>query len=249
VRDTVIRTYYPVPVQDLASGPSGKKVYCACPDSLNVYETGNDTLVAAIPWESAGNIFLCVPGVEKVYCSRDGTNQVLVVDARADSIITRIPTPWPRALAYDRPTGLVYCARPEAGEVMLIDSRTDSIVDSLSPCTRPESFTMSPAHGRVYVGNGGNSFIPVIRSALPGVGSSTSIVPSERIPCARIVAREMPLVVAGRSALLDPTGRKVLDLKPGANDVRHLAPGVYFVREASGVKREASSVRKVVLTE
>ncbi len=40
-------------------------------------------------------------------------------------------------------------------------------------------------------------------------------------------------VSGGRSAvsgrLLDITGRKVLDLHPGANDVRRLAPGVYFV--------------------
>ena len=31
--------------------------------------------------------------------------------------------------------------------------------------------------------------------------------------------------------LLGISGRKVLDLHPGANDVRRLAPGVYFVRE------------------
>ncbi len=50
------------------------------------------------------------------------------------------------------------------------------------------------------------------------------------------------------SYLLDISGRKVLDLKPGANDVRALAPGVYFMREASGVECEASSVTKVVVT-
>lgn len=44
------------------------------------------------------------------------------------------------------------------------------------------------------------------------------------------------------------SGRKVLDLKPGPNDVRALAPGVYFVREASGVERKASGVMKVVIT-
>jgi len=33
------------------------------------------------------------------------------------------------------------------------------------------------------------------------------------------------------ASLLDITGRKVLELQPGDNDVRHLAPGVYFVRE------------------
>jgi hypothetical protein len=34
-------------------------------------------------------------------------------------------------------------------------------------------------------------------------------------------------------SLLDPSGRKVMDLSPGLNDVSHLAPGVYFVRRAS----------------
>jgi hypothetical protein len=48
--------------------------------------------------------------------------------------------------------------------------------------------------------------------------------------------------------LLDISGRKVMDLKPGQNDVRAMAPGVYFVRGASGVKHEASSVTKVVVT-
>ena len=50
-----------------------------------------------------------------------------------------------------------------------------------------------------------------------------------------------------RGELLDIAGRKVLDLKPGANDVSCLAPGVYFVR---AVSREPSAVscRRVVLT-
>jgi len=51
------------------------------------------------------------------------------------------------------------------------------------------------------------------------------------------------------SVLLDIGGRKVLDLQPGANDVRALAPGVYFVRsEPSAVSREPSAVTKVVVT-
>lgn len=45
------------------------------------------------------------------------------------------------------------------------------------------------------------------------------------------------------SCLLDAAGRKVLDLKPGANDVSRLAPGVYFIREA-----KAQAIRKVVVT-
>jgi hypothetical protein len=42
---------------------------------------------------------------------------------------------------------------------------------------------------------------------------------------------------SGPNRLLDITGRKVLDLLPGANDVRSLAPGVYFVCQASSVSK------------
>jgi hypothetical protein len=48
-------------------------------------------------------------------------------------------------------------------------------------------------------------------------------------------------------SLLDISGRRVLDLCPGANDVSGLAPGVYLVRQASGAGREASSIRKVII--
>jgi hypothetical protein len=44
------------------------------------------------------------------------------------------------------------------------------------------------------------------------------------------------------ASLLDVSGRKVLTLRPGANDVGRLSPGVYFVRE------EQRATRKVVLT-
>ena len=49
-----------------------------------------------------------------------------------------------------------------------------------------------------------------------------------------------------KTVLLDISGRKVLDLKPGPNDVSGLAPGVYFVRAASR-RSSAASCRKVVV--
>ncbi|HDQ99942.1 MAG TPA: hypothetical protein ENN51_06635 [candidate division WOR-3 bacterium] len=48
--------------------------------------------------------------------------------------------------------------------------------------------------------------------------------------------------------LLNATGRRVMDLQPGENDVRHLAPGVYFIR-AEGPRGQGfkGSSRKVVI--
>lgn len=55
---------------------------------------------------------------------------------------------------------------------------------------------------------------------------------------------------AAGACLSDISGRKAMELRPGANDVRHLAPGVYFLlRERSASSEEYSgSVQKVVIT-
>ena len=45
------------------------------------------------------------------------------------------------------------------------------------------------------------------------------------------------------ATLLDASGRAVMPLRPGANDISALSPGVYFVRE-----EQTQSVRKVVVT-
>jgi len=50
------------------------------------------------------------------------------------------------------------------------------------------------------------------------------------------------------ASLLDITGRIVFDLRPGANDMRALAPGVYFVRSGpSALSRQPSAITRVVV--
>jgi hypothetical protein len=77
------------------------------------------------------------------------------------------------------------------------------------------------------------------------------------VPEPTIVGGMLWLPVGADAVLLDVTGRKVMDL-PGAfasgasgagrhHDIRHLAPGVYFVRSAESGERSAVSVRKVVI--
>ncbi len=50
------------------------------------------------------------------------------------------------------------------------------------------------------------------------------------------------------AVLLDAAGRRVMSLVPGPNDVRHLPPGVYFVRWLSAANREPSATSRVVIT-
>jgi len=50
------------------------------------------------------------------------------------------------------------------------------------------------------------------------------------------------------SSLFSLAGQKVMELQSGPNDVSRLAPGIYFVRSASGVMRQAFGVTKVLVT-
>jgi hypothetical protein len=59
------------------------------------------------------------------------------------------------------------------------------------------------------------------------------------------VRKNMLLAGGGGAELLDITGRKVMDLQAGLNDIRRIAPGVYFLRSADSGKR--SAVTKVVI--
>jgi photosystem II stability/assembly factor-like uncharacterized protein len=49
------------------------------------------------------------------------------------------------------------------------------------------------------------------------------------------------------SVLLDISGRKVMELKSGTNDIRNLIPGVYFIREPSTIKGKIANVRKTII--
>ena len=95
-----------------------------------------------------------------------------------------------------------------------------------------------------------------IGDTMPGVAESHKMQPSSCNLGASMVRGVLVLGAAGsrqqtadRAELLDVSGRQVMNLRPGANDVRALAPGVYFVREG-GVSREqgGAGIRKVVAT-
>jgi hypothetical protein len=86
-----------------------------------------------------------------------------------------------------------------------------------------------------------------IGDTVSGVAEGCKPQASSRKPAATIVRGVLNLQSAVYSlqsevALLDAAGRKVLDLEPGANDVRALAPGVYFIRMGLG------KTQKVVVT-
>jgi DNA-binding beta-propeller fold protein YncE len=112
-----------------------------------------------------------------------------------------------------------------------------------------------PRLNKLY--SGGNSMMRAVAE-----GQSTV---RNRQPTATLARGELRLPGRQDADLLDIAGRKVMDLEPGDNDIRHLAPGVYFVITPSSypsppegermkergvrsaVSGKLSAVRKVVI--
>ncbi len=91
--------------------------------------------------------------------------------------------------------------------------------------------------------------VPALFRFADQVGLEEGPVPSIALPGPAATFAQGVLLLQGRAPaiLLDITGRKIAELHPGPNDIRHLSPGVYFVCPAPGVKRNASSVHKVII--
>jgi hypothetical protein len=95
--------------------------------------------------------------------------------------------------------------------------------------------------------------VRVVGGEAPSVGVAERPAPDAQCPTPgvtivrgvlRIVDRRQK--TGYRRELLDAAGRKVMELRPGANDVSGLAPGVYFVREVAG-SSEQVVVKKVLI--
>jgi hypothetical protein len=98
-----------------------------------------------------------------------------------------------------------------------------------------------------YVTDSGARELRIIHYYGSSPGTEETQPARTRAPHLRPTLAGRMLALGGQALaeLHDISGRRVMDLRPGANDVRGLAPGVYFVREAQA---QAQAVRKVVVT-
>ena len=229
-----------------------KKIYMIGWDSAAaVLNAATYSMVASIPWVSG-----MASGINetdnKVYSVwRELAPYVFVVDAKADtvtSIITSILNPM--SVTHDVLNDKVYIpSGMQPGSVFVLDGPTDSILGSIPVLGHvPYCAVWNPKDGRVYVSNQFSGSVSVIRdTVVPGVQDMAAV---PRRYGGGTLTRQINLPAGMlRADVFDISGRRVARLGPGAGDAGRLSPGVYFVREASGLNPAASSVRKVVLTE
>jgi len=255
----------PVPPIDYATvcwNQNHNKVYVGDPDcdSVAVVDCAGDTVLRKvhIPFGTWGlhSDSVC----DKVYGVESWPGGLQIIRASTDTFCQSLSAGYLSALldnGKQGPANRLYCASPNAGEVAVVAGyKTDSILRRITVEDDPAALAWNPTYSRVYVSNHGSSSISVIRDTIGvGVEEGQPLAPSHK-PQATVVRGVLNLGVDSRqqtgyrAELLDAAGRRVMSLKAGANDVRALAPGVYFVRQqgSRGQGFEDSRVAKVVVT-
>ncbi len=255
----------------------------ACPADRRIYTGGATTSIRSVNMDKPAEVctlhgripyavrvsFVNTPHSHKVYCGVaypshwPGSSHMFIIDTRTNVLVDSF---WVGQMisdmCLDHTGNFVYCASMADSALLVIDVRGDSAVATVrlppSMAAEKNSLVLNRVTNRIYVAQYDyyryGDVIPVIRdSMLVGLEELASEKRALGIgPTA--IRRGTPMRIWVASELWDATGRRVAVLSVGLNDISHLAPGVYFVREAHAqaqaqVGSRPRVARKIVLTE
>jgi hypothetical protein len=133
----------------------------------------------------------------------------------------------------------MYCRTNDGGVYIYAGT---SFVRALGTQGFGGGFAWNERDNRMYAACDKDSRIAVICDVGGGIEEGPVLLSGGHKPLTTITRGMLFLSEVSRSkpqvaSLLDVSGRRVLSLRPGANDVRALAPGVHFVRQESGAER------------
>jgi YVTN family beta-propeller protein len=245
-----------IPVGDgpiaLCYNPTNNKVYAANygDSTVSAVDCAADTVVATVmagryPYRMTHN-----PQQNKLYVTVQADHELTVLDCAADTVVALLDiSSGSQAVLYSARTGLAYVGSGSRS-LFIVDGEADTIRHTIEAVFRNDVLAADPAGGRVYGVSAYASAVSVIVDSLTGIEESPKPQASSRKPEPTIVRGVLMLGAVDsrqqtgyRAELLDVSGRRVAALQTGANDVRGLAPGVYFVR---GVQPQA--IHKLVIT-
>ncbi|GEM_PF-245064 len=191
---------------------------------------------------------------DKLYCLLAGLDELAAIDCRDMSLDARIRLAARLSdMAFDSIANRMWVTSPDYGCISLVDCRTNRFLGFIEAGESPGDITWAPPHRKMYVVDQEGQAILVLRdTSLAGVYENPLSLQVRTLPT--VVRGVLVLGAVGsgqntgyRAELLDATGREVMDLAPGANDVRALAPGVYFVRSDDRAYWGEGRTRKVVV--
>lgn len=240
----------------LCLSPQQNKLFWADVDSLVlVVDCAADTFVPPPIRVGLWPLVSCYsPAADKAYFGTYAGQDVAIIDCATRSLRTRIGFPSiPWGICADPATGNVYCTSRQTNQVFILDGSGDSVLATVAVGELPGTAYWGAGRHRAYIANENGHSISVLRDA-PGAIEET-------VNDGRGTAKVGPTIVRGvlplpasptpsiPVSLLDISGRKVAELRPGENDIRALSPGVYYIAAGLHGPGSRQEVRKVVVTE
>ncbi|OYD16374.1 hypothetical protein CH330_03040 [candidate division WOR-3 bacterium JGI_Cruoil_03_51_56] len=216
----------------------GAVIDCAADTLIRNLRVGEETW-APLVWNSIE---------DKVYWpgTFSSGDSISVISCKTDSVIGRVPVPdscqddtwWCCMLPWSNRLYFASDGYDSTGSfnyLTVLDCANDSVISQIRFGKLAEEIVCNPIDHLVYISDWWDSAVYVFRDEIPGVAED----PNTTVEPAEFAVRPNPacdrLHLGGRqpAKLYAITGRKVADLQPGENDIRHLAPGIYFVRWSS----------------
>ncbi len=242
------------------------------PDYVGILDTDRDTLLRVLPVRLENGLYRSVVVNDsdgKAYMTDcDGwyghPDTMWVVDCATDSVLKKFEcthegraeicirwVPWSNRI-------YLIDASPDSvhgGSLVVVDCNTDSvIVPGMLLGGNLYDIQLDPIRRRIFV-TGDTDKVFVLHDSGYAAVQETPNAEGRAMNVSPTIVRGVLSLRGATShklqaaSLLDIAGRKVLDLRLGANNVQGLAPGAYFVRsEPSAVSRQPSAVTKVVVT-
>jgi len=223
--------------------PVNNKVYYANAgnNSISIIDGAVDSVVATVVVGEEPR-FLCYnPVNNKVYCTNTADGSVSVIKGVTDSVGAVLAVgARPIFLCYNPTNNKVYCT--SGSGVSIIKGGTDKVDTTIALGLNSTDMVHNPVQNRVYVMNRDGFSISVIRDHPVAIKENEPLSHQHQPLIVTIVRKIIQLNSRESASLIDINGRRVATLVPGANDIRHLKPGIYFLR-FTGEK----NVRKVIV--
>jgi YVTN family beta-propeller protein len=240
------------------------RVYCgnSWSGDVSVIDCAADTVMALLAVGDQPVAMSYDSMLDMVYCASRYDGSVAGIDCASNAVVA---SRWlggePAAIACDAGRGRVYCADADGNRVVVLEGESLEVRAVLPVGRGPSSLAWDPGTGRMYVGNYLGSSLTVLRDTSTGIEEVPSY--EGRVASGATVVRGVLWLdglgtqsqFSGQNwamsralpiALRDISGRKVMTLKPGENDVRHLPSGVYFLQ--STIDNRQSKMTRVVIS-
>jgi YVTN family beta-propeller protein len=236
--------------RQLRCHPSSGVVYVACKYLLYVFSPDGDSLIARVPHNVyAPATMAYYPVLNRLYVLDLNLGPGLVLDCATNSVIDSLPNTTVGDGVCDTLRGKLYVIDRSTDRVLVYRLADGVYLRSIQLGRDPVCMAWNPVNSRVYVTDDMDNVVYVIRDTTTAVSGEVEVAVARRAG-SRIVRGVLKLgrqftAYGSRPELLDVTGRKMLDLKAGDNDVSRLVAGVYFVRRLGPA--EPADLERVLL--